>query len=275
MALYDVVNGVYRKVIKKYDKVDGVYRNVTKAYDPVDGVYRQYFSGGTPVSTLAVGDSVWLNVNGSLTKFLVVHQGNPDSAMYDASCDGTWLLMQDLFVRRIWNDYSDYGGQGNNDYKNSIAHSYLNGYFLGFLDSGTQSAIKQIKLPYHNGTGSGGSVASGADGLSTKIFLLSGYEVGWTKSTSSYFPMDGAKLSYFASGTGDSANAKRKAIFNGSYALWWLRSPHTQASSNVWAVNTAGKNSYSSYADSYGIRPAFILDSNTTFDNSTGKNIIA
>jgi hypothetical protein len=48
MALYDVVNGVYRKVTKKYDPVEGVYRKVTKAFDPVDGVYRQYFSSGVP-----------------------------------------------------------------------------------------------------------------------------------------------------------------------------------------------------------------------------------
>lgn len=48
MALYDVLNGVYRKVSKKYDPVEGVYRKVTKAFDPVDGVYRQYFSSGVP-----------------------------------------------------------------------------------------------------------------------------------------------------------------------------------------------------------------------------------
>ena len=48
MALYDPVDGVYRKVTKKYDPVDGVYRKVTKAFDQVDGVYRQYFSSGVP-----------------------------------------------------------------------------------------------------------------------------------------------------------------------------------------------------------------------------------
>ena len=45
MALYDSLNGVYRKVKKKYDAVAGVHRTVKKAYDDVDGVYRQYYSG--------------------------------------------------------------------------------------------------------------------------------------------------------------------------------------------------------------------------------------
>lgn len=44
MALYDPVDGVYRKVSKIYDPVDGVYRKVKAAYDPVDGVHRKYFS---------------------------------------------------------------------------------------------------------------------------------------------------------------------------------------------------------------------------------------
>ena len=48
MGLYDVVNGVYRKVVKKYDPVDGVYRKVKAAYDQVDGVHRQYFLSGIP-----------------------------------------------------------------------------------------------------------------------------------------------------------------------------------------------------------------------------------
>ena len=50
MALYDVVNGVYRKVSKKYDSVNGVYRKVKAAYDSVEGVYRKYFGSDKTIS---------------------------------------------------------------------------------------------------------------------------------------------------------------------------------------------------------------------------------
>ena len=159
------------------------------------------------LGTKAVGSVLKLNLNGSPKNFIVVHQGKP-SSLYDDSCDGTWLLMQDIYSTRQWDG-------SNNDYKNSDIHSWLNGTFLNLFDANIREAIKQVKIPYHNGTGSSGSVASGANGLSCKIFLPSGYELGWTKSDNSYFPQDGAKLDYFTAGTGSAANKKRIAKYNG------------------------------------------------------------
>ena len=98
-------------------------------------------------------------------------------------------------------------------------------------------------------------------GLSCKIFLLSGYEVGWTSSNNQYFPQDGAKLSYFESGTGTSANNKRIAKRNGSASDWWLRSPHTGGTSYVLGVYRDGDYFRDSANKSYGIRPAIILPS--------------
>jgi hypothetical protein len=174
--------------------------------------------------------------------------------MYDSSCNGTWLLLKDIYTTRTWDS-------SNNDYKNSDIHSYLNGTFLNLFDNDIKNAIKQVKIPYQNGTGSGGSVASGANGLSCKIFLLSGYEVGFSTSDSSYFPRDGAKLSYFSSGTGSAANNKRIANYNGSATYWWLRSPSTLSTNYVWSVNSNGSYDYWSYRNTYGVRPALVLDS--------------
>lgn len=53
MALYDSVDGVARKVVKKYASVDGVARKVLKCYDSVDGVARQYFSSGARFSRVS------------------------------------------------------------------------------------------------------------------------------------------------------------------------------------------------------------------------------
>lgn len=207
----------------------------------------------TKLGSMSVGSTVKLKLGGTARDFLVVHQGLP-SSMYDSSCNGTWLLLKDIYTTRTWDS-------SNNDYKNSDIHSYLNGTFLNLFDNDIKNAIKQVKIPYQNGTGSGGSVASGANGLSCKIFLLSGYELGWTTSDNSYFPRDGAKLSYFSSGTSSSANNKRIAKYNGSAAGWWLRSPDTGYASNVWHVYSNGSCRDWYYHDPYGVRPALVLDS--------------
>lgn len=206
------------------------------------------------LSTKAVGSTVKLTVNGKAREFIVVHQGKP-SSVYDESCNGTWLLMKDIYENRVWQS-------GNiNKYESSDIHTYLNNTFLNLFESNIRDAIKQVKIPYRKNGGSGGTDQSGANGLSAKIFLLSGYEVGWTTSDYSYFPVDGAKLSYFESGTGTSANNKRIANLNGSAAHWWLRSPRTNVTGSVWFVYSNGN--YGSYYASYsrGIRPALILPS--------------
>ena len=207
------------------------------------------------LSTKAVGSTVKLKVNGTAKEFIVVHQGKP-SSLYDNSCDGTWLLMKDIYENRQWHNSNV------NNLENSTIHSYLNGTFLNLFESNIRDAIKQVKLPYRKNGGSGGTNQSGANGLSCKIFLLSGYEVGWTSSDNQYFPQDGAKLSYFESGTGTSANNKRIANLNGSAANWWLRSPSTDNTHYVWFVYSSGGCSNLDNASfSYGIRPALILPS--------------
>ena len=214
------------------------------------------------ISTLAVGSSVYLNVGGVRKEFLVVHQGKP-SSLYDESCNGTWLLMKDIYENRQWNS-SNF-----NVYETSTVNTYLNGPFLSLFDSNIQGIIKQVKIPYRKNGGSGGTDQSGANGLSAKIFLLSGYEVGFTTSDFPYFPIDGAKLSYFESGTGASAKNKRIAYLNGSAALWWLRSPDTSVTDEVLGVYSDGDPYNRRRASlSLGIRPALILPSTTLVDDS-------
>lgn len=209
------------------------------------------------LGTKAVGSTVKLNVNGAAREFLIVHQGKP-SSIYDNSCDGTWLLMKDCYESRQWHS------SNNNDYENSTIDSYLNSTFLNLFDANIRNAIKQVKIPYRKGAGYSTTVTSGASGLSVKIFLLSGYEVGWTTSDSSYFPADGAKLDYFLSGNGSSAQSKRVANLNGSAADWWLRSPYCGSdggSQLAFIVNSSGDWNGDSCSSSYGIRPALILPS--------------
>lgn len=213
----------------------------------------------TTISTLEVGTLVRVNENGAPVEYMIVNQGNPDASMYDASCDGCWVFRKDIAETRAW-DSSD------NDYKNSDIQAYLNGDWTSRYEAGILSQIKQVKIPYVNGTGSGGSVASGANGLSCKIFLLGGYEVGL--SSGSYFPHDGAKLSYFDSGTGSTANNKRIANYNGNATNWWLRSPLTYRTDYVWRVRSGGSYHSWNYNSAYGVRPAFILPSTALVDDN-------
>lgn len=208
---------------------------------------------GTPIGSLAVGATVKLNVNSTPWEFLIVHQGLP-STLYDASCDGAWLLMKGIYENRARDS------SGSSAYATSTVNTYLNSPFLGLFDSDIQSAIKQVKIPYCIGGGSS-TVNSGASGLPAKIFLLGSYEVGWSTSDSRDFPVDGAKLAYFTSGTGTSANNKRIANFGGSAVIWWLRSSRVGYSEYARCVFSDGSYASRKPSVSIGIRPAFILPS--------------
>lgn len=195
------------------------------------------------LSTKAVGSIVKIKVNGAAKDFIIVHQGLPSSA-YDASCNGVWVVMKDIYTTMKWDG-------SNNDYLNSDMTAYLNGTFISLIDADIRNAIKQVKIPYTNY--SNNNVMSGSNGLSCKVFLLSGTEVGF--SGVSYMNTEGAKLSYF-----DSAS-KRVAYNGSSAAAWWLRSPYTSGSYGVWTVESDGSDDYWDYNHTYGVRPAFVLPS--------------
>lgn len=201
-----------------------------------------------PIGQKAVGDIVKLKVNNITKKFIVVHQGNPDTSRYDSSCDGTWLLMEDIYNFNVWSNTT-------NLYAASDVCIYLNNTFFSRLDNDVQAAVKQVKIPYTMGYDSenGLSIGTGSNGLSTKVFLLSSTEVGipfesWDE------PKDGcAVLSYF-DGADDS---KRIATYYSSAYDWWLR--NLSWGNYAWYVTSSGKESTMGITVSAGVRPAFIL----------------
>lgn len=204
------------------------------------------------LSSKAIGSTIKLKVNGSAKDFIVVHQGKP-SSVYDDSCNGTWLLMKDIYENRQWHS------SNTNDYANSTIHSYLNSTFLNLFESNIKNAIKQVKLPYRKGSGTSTTVTSGSNGLSAKIFLLSATETSFNFST---MPSgEGAELAYFKGCADNSSDSKRVAYLNGSAANWWLRSPYcSYFYSALYVSSNGGWNGYNCSL-SYGIRPALILPS--------------
>ena len=258
MSIYLGAGSTAHKMSKLYVGVGGQARQVQKVYVGINGQARLVYQSGSPIGSLAVGSIIKIKVNGASKDFIVVQQGNPSTSVYDSSCDGTWLLMKDIYTT------STFGN--NNSYKDSSIHTYLNGTFYNLIDSNIRAAIKQVKIPYQNGTGSGGSLATGSNGLSTKVFLLSGYEVGWTTSDNGYFPKDGVRLAYF--GNSSSGNSKRIAYNGSSAAIWWLRSPYTSDDNYVWRVGTDGSSHIGWCSNSCGVRPALIMPSTTLVDEN-------
>ena len=250
--LYAGIGGVVRELTEMHTGINGVVTPLTEMWAGVDGVERQIFSTGTSVGDLAVGDIIQLRESLVPVDYIVVHQGLPGS-MYDASCDGTWLLRQNIAENRAW----DSGNS--NVLESSDIHSYLNNTWINRYDTDIRNAIKQVKIPYRQNGGSGGTDRSGSNGLSCKIFLLSGKEVGWDSSDNQNFPNDGAKLSYFLDGTGSSANQKRVATLNGSATDWWLRSPYTHNGASVWCCGSGGGYGLRIANGPYGVRPALVL----------------
>ena len=212
-------------------------------------------STGILASTLPVGSVVKLMEGGTAVEYLVVNQGIPgNSNLYDASCDGTWLLRKDCHSNRVWDSSNA------STYANSDINTWLNGDFFSSLGTIEQSTIKQIRIPYCVGGGSS-TIKVRDGGLSTKVFLLGGYEVGWTTSDSRYIPRDGEKLSYFNTHS-------RIAYLNGTATYWWLRSPSTYDFA-IWCVDRTDypRTSDASYSNS--IRPALIIPSTAKFASTT------
>ena len=265
MAHKTLVNGTAYEVKGGKCLVNGTSYDIKKGRTLIGGTgYDITFpSAGTKIETLDVGQSVYANVNGQKTEFLVVHQGLP-SSLYDSSCDGTWLLMKDCYEKRAWHSSST------NDYENSTINAYLNGDFFSLFDTDIQSLIKQVKIPYRKGTGHGGTDQSGANGLFCKVFLLGGYEVGLVGAR--YVPDDGAKLDYFNANVGG-IEPTRIAKYNGVNIGWWLRSPYTKSYTAALFINTSGGLVNMNPTSDPGVRPCIILPSDALVDDEF--NLIA
>jgi len=207
------------------------------------------------IGTKAVGSIVKLTVGGTLRNFIIVHQGKP-SSMYDESCNGTWLLMEEAHQRQKFHSVAT------NDYALSDANKYLNGSFLSLLDAGIVKSIRWAKIPYRPGDGRDQTVASGGSGLPVRVFLLSVNEVAGIVYQAA---RDGAQLAYFSGLS--SPNAKFKATLDKARVNWWTRTPdcnpygQTNEVCCISADGAAFTSIANTYETSFALRPALILPS--------------
>lgn len=242
-----------REIIGGKDMVNNAVRTKVKGRTLVDNTYRDIFFG-IPIGTLDVGETVLMDIDGKETEFLIVNQGNPDGSIYDASCDGTWLLAKNVLEEKEVQPLS------NQYYSGSSIHEYLNGEFLARLDSRTQDAIADVKVPYHIDTE---TVSSGKDGLPTKIFVLSYSELNFGPR-----PATGAALSYFSEGASTILpNEHLIATLNGIAENWMVRD-HGRAAAHYCGIGANGSVANFENGDTVGIRPAMIMPFETRVTNT-------
>ena len=199
------------------------------------------------LSAVPVGTVVKLKEGGSLVNFIVVHQGLP-SEIYDASCNGTWVLRQDILENIQWADHKE----GNfTDYSGSYLPSRVDS-IVSTLDAGVQKLIRSVKVPLYNGY----YLSTGGNGLSCRGIILSQTEYGILENGGT---VDGAKLDYFNSYTADSDNHCRIANLNGEPAPYWTRTV-TSERTYIRTITEDGKLGGSFYFESYGLRYAMVLE---------------
>ena len=286
MAHKTLIGGTAYEISGGKTLIGGTAYTIKGGKTMVDGTVRN-ISFSTPISTLDAGSSVFMNVNGVRTEFLVVHQGLPSGSWswgdetysYDSSCNGTWLMMKDVYPVGI--KYYE-GNIYQFSYKNSTIHSYLTNTFFYLLDSNIRAIVKQVKLPVEYG-----------NTLDTKVFLPSAYELGVYEDEGSdgnpLPPISGRKLDYFLqdkyySSQNTAANEKRKCYNNGTLAVYPTRTTWDDYDEEddftrlvYWCVGTSGvfTRRYTNYGTEYTEmpRPAMILPSDTIVDGDF--NVIA
>lgn len=241
--------------------IDGEYVVIPKGYYPSEvriKVNVEPPEPGVPDNTIlnaAIGTTVKVpDPDGGYNEFIIVHHGLP-SELYDASCDGTWLLEKDVVTERVWD--------GRNDYSDSLVAEWLSAtYMVDHFNSSIKSKIKTVKIPFLRS----GETFSGQNGFECQAFLPSIMEMGIPLGGKSGMGEDGACLTYFE-GTAIDEEPLRTV---GSKNRYWTRSSYVLTDDQVFTcAGATGKFSYRDGSYSYGIRPMIIVDS-TTILNSDG-----
>lgn len=248
---YIMTSDVPLPIKELYTLTGGKAIAAEKVYTLTGGIARLWYQRSTPLGTLAVGSTVKIAVGGTDYDWLVVHQGLPGS-MYDASCNGTWLLMKDIYTKMKFDSRS-------NLFVNSSLLQYLNTTFHDAIDANVRKLIKVATIPY---IAKNNTDAASSGNLRAWVFLLSMTEVGFVDTASSNMPIEGAKLRYF--------NSRSKiAYFGEEAAAWWSRTPYAVFNWNVWYIESNGDSAYSDVRGfSCGVRPCMILPQDALVDDT-------
>ena len=245
------------------DEIDEAYKNgklVWKKEAPVPT--------GTPLSDLAIGETVKLNENGEVAEWIIVHKGSPNSSYENA--DGTWLLRKEVHSM-IEPTLDDCRGWFDNQFDeacNDFFDEKLFAYDNVILEATIPSNYNPNQNPYYSPTDD------------RKCFLLSATEVG-IKTNSlefySYFPESrvnvkniapDSKLDYF--NLYDASDAKRVGKHKGSNVYWATRTNARESDgvtlAGIVSIAPSGGRFVSKNFDAKGVRPAVVVSKEAMVD---------
>ena len=213
------------------------------------------------LGSLAVGTLVTLKGVGN---FIVVHQGNPNSSLdniYDVSCNGTWLWLEDVYLTTRRFDASS------NNYPESDIAQWLNETYANFFHDYVKQNLKTVKIPYYDADADQRMWAG--NGFQCKAFLPAAMELAFYAEDfgswgNAHVAYDGLELSYFSSIVDNKlshADEKRAAS-----KWYWMRTPYKTSANNCFLVNSSGAGTYRTVSSNYGVRPMIIMDKYTPID---------
>lgn len=255
------------------------------------GSTSSFIGKSAPAGDLSVGSTVWIKINGVPKEFIIVHQGLPvvdtDSTVsthtYDESCNGTWLLMKDIYTTMKFLEADEDGNPVQWEYyyhydqilgtsSGTLIPKYLNDEFYNLIEESVRTSIVWANLPaqhYYYESPSGSTYDT-----TERVFMLASSEVGYVDFIGSnslyemggllhYFTADPLEANYY--GNEYRSENSRIAYFNGVATAWWLR---TACSNLNWDteggyVRVNGKFSAETTFNELGVRPAFIVPFDT------------
>lgn len=233
MAHKTLISGTAYSVTGGRELIGGTGYAKKKGRVLVDGTgYDIPFSSGIPLSTVALGDILMLNENGSPVPFYVCKHD------YESGLNGvgrTLLVRKDCYDKRAFN-------QNSNTYVGSQMDTWLNGDYLNEMSGSVKRAVGTTKFKFASGTSNTISTAE------RPIFLLSAIELGRPSGKT-----DGEALQI--------ATQLQIAKINGSEVEQWTRTPGMNSTVFETYLNVKGFIGTSHPSNSYGSRPAFTLPS--------------
>ena len=236
MAHKTLISGTAYSVTGSRELIGGTGYAKKKGRVLVNGTgYDIPFSSGIPLSTVALGDIIMLNENGSPVPFYVCKHD------YESGLNGagrTLVVRKDCYGKRVFSN-------SNNAYASSDLDSWLCNTYLKLLDADIQAAIGMTKFYYTPGN-SNYTVTT----LQRAVFQLSITELG---KSASYAKTEGSALPI--------ASTLQIAYRNGSAVTQWTRTPCIYDTKYVCFLTINGNLSYGNCSRSDDSRPAFTLPS--------------
>ena len=233
MAHKTLISGTAYSVTGGRELIGGTGYAKKKGRVLVNGTgYDIPFSSGIPLSTVALGDILMLNENGSHVPFYVCKHD------YESGLNGagrTLIVRKECYEQIAFSQWST-----SNLFPTSTVSDFLADTWFGLLDSAIQGAAGQTKIYCYI------DEYQTRKELTKNAFILSIGELkgGGGDGT----PLDQTVRSLLA-----------VAKLNGSNTHQWTRTPKEYSSTDVYVLDTAGNVTEQYCGNGNGVRPAFTL----------------